>query len=236
MIPLGLQADVLVVVGEGTCSAKPDMAELTVSAQTTSTSATQALRENAERMLRVVQVLTTMGISQADIETTGLSVYPLHLLFYPQAWQPGYSEAQPIVGYRVSSAAKVLLRDMNRGGDILDAAVGAGANFGASISFRLQDDATVRRTALEAAGKDARVKAEMMAAAVGKQLGDLIAVAEETLPFPVWGGSAMGDGQLAPPGFLGGAVGGANSAMPVWPSNLTFRARLQIVYKLSRRE
>ena len=47
----------------------------------------------------------------------------------------------------------------------------------------------------------------------------------------------MGDGQLAPPGFLGGAAGGANSAMPVWPSNLTFRARLQgSVYKLSRKE
>jgi uncharacterized protein len=144
MTVLGIQSEGLVVVGEAMRSVAPDTVELRVGAQNTATSVTQALRENAARMLHVVQALTAMGISQADIETMGLSVYPLYSSPYQQAGQPHpaglgtypqpgqggiYGDVQPIVGYYVSSSVKVSLRDASRSGELLDAAIGAGANF-----------------------------------------------------------------------------------------------------------
>src|SRR5919202_547899 len=181
---VGLASEGLTVVGEATRSVAPDVAELTIGVQTTSTSAAQALRENATRMLHVAQAIMALGVNQTDIETTGLSVAPLYHLFHPQLgppqWpvvnpygQPGalavVGEVQPLVGYHVSSTAKVLLRDTNRSGETLDTVVAAGANCSIGIAFRLQDDTLVRRAVLEAAGREARAKAEALAAAVGRQ-------------------------------------------------------------------
>src|SRR5258707_1196344 len=44
---------------------------------------------------------------------------------------------------------------------------------------RVSPDMDRRRSALEAAGKDARAKAETLAAAAGKQVGDAIAITED---------------------------------------------------------
>jgi uncharacterized protein len=247
MTVLGIQSEGLVVVGEAVRSAAPDMVELTVGAQNTATSVTQALRDNAARMLHVVQAFAAMGISQADIETTGLSVYPLYSSPYQQAGQPQpaglgaypqtgqggiYGEVQPIVGYYVSSSVKVSLRDASRSGELLDAAIGAGANFCIGLSFRLRDESTVRRATLEAASKDAQAKAETVAAAVGKRLGDPVTVAADTFS-PTRGGGLMGTGQPAPQGFLGAPLAGTNiTPMAVSPGELTFGARVQILYQL----
>jgi uncharacterized protein YggE len=235
------------VVGEAVRSAAPDMVELTVGAQNTATSVTQALRDNAARMLHVVQAFTAMGINQADIETTGLSVYPLYSSPYQQAGQPQpaglgaypqtgqggiYGEVQPIVGYYVSSSVKVSLRDASRSGEFLDAAIGAGANFCIGLSFRLRDESAVHRATLEAASKDAQAKAEAVAAAVGKLLGDPVTVAADTFS-PTRGGGLMGTGQPAPQGFFGAPLAGTNiTPMAVSPGELTFGARVQIMYQL----
>ncbi len=244
---VGLPSEGLVVVGEATRSAVPDMVELTVGAQTPGTSATQALRENAARMLNIVQALTAMGISQTDIETTGLSVYPLYpplfypqtgqlpptgLSVYPQTWHSGaYGEVQPIVGYQASSSVKVSLRDTNRGGEVLDAAIAAGANFNIGVSFKIGDESAVRNVVLQAAYKDARTKADTLAGAVGKKLGDLVGVTEDTF-FPARDGDLTDDGQLALQGSFGAMRGAHISTLPASPDGLTFAARVQVTYKL----
>jgi len=244
----GLATEGLTVIGEATRSVAPDAAELTIGVQTTSPSAAQALRENAARMLHVVQAILALGVNQTDIETTGLSVSPLYPLFYPQLgppqWpllnpypqpgQPGIaSEVQPLVGYRVSSTAKVLLCDTNRSGEILDTAVTAGANSSVGMAFRLRDDAAVRRAVLEAASREAHTKAEAIAAAVGKQLGDPIRVTEDTSWLPASGGALRAHWSAVPQGppgaFLDGIHGGA---CPEMPGELTIHACLQVTYKL----
>jgi uncharacterized protein len=245
---VGFASEGLTVVGEATHSVAPDMAELTVGVQTTSTSAAQALRENATRMLHVVQAIMALGVSQTDIETTALSVSPLYPLFYPQLGQPQWpmvspyrqpgpsaiaSEVQPLVGYRVSSTAKVVLRDTNRSGEMLDTAVAAGANSGIGIAFRLRDDAAVRRAVLEAAGREARAKADALAAAVGKQLGDPIRVSEDTSGLPTQGGELRRNGSVLPQGTFGGFLDGVHlNAPPGMPGELTIHARVQVTYRL----
>lgn len=239
----------LTVVGEATRSVAPDVAELTVGVQTTSTSAAQALRENAARMLHVAQAIVALGVSQTDVETTGLSVSPLYPSLYPQLGQPQWpmvspyrqpgspaiaSEVQPLVGYRVSSTARVLVRDTKRSGELLDTAVAAGANASLGIVFRLWDDLAVRRAVLEAAGREARAKADALAAAVGKQLGDPIRVTEDTSCLSPQGGELRGNGSVVPQdGACGGFLDGVHrSALPGMSGELTIHARVQITYRL----
>ena len=47
------------------------------------------------------------------------------------------------------------------------------------FSFKAPDEAHARRSALEAAGKDARAKAEVLAGAAGRKIGEAVAIAED---------------------------------------------------------
>lgn len=76
---------------------------------------------------------------------------------------------------------RVNVREAARAGEILDAATRAGAILAGAFSFKASDEASARRATLEAAGKDARAKAETLAAAAGKQIGDPISISEELI-------------------------------------------------------
>src|SRR5207253_8786917 len=124
-----------------------------------------------------------------QLQPAGLGVYPP-----AQTWQSAaYGEMQPIVGYRASSSVKVSLRDANRGGEALDAAIAAGANCNIGVSFKIRDESTVRGAALQEAYKDAQTKAEALAEAAGKKLGDPVGVTGKAF-FPARDGGRMGDG------------------------------------------
>ncbi len=257
-----LQSEGLWVVGEATRSAPPDMVELMLGVQTDGATAIQALRENATKMTLVAQAIVAMGVGQGDIQTAGLSIYPLYtsrfqpsglsaclpypqtlqlqslgLGVYPQTAQPS-TEAPQIVGYRVSNSMRVSLRDPTRLGEVLDAAIAAGANLTSGVALKLRDESALRRTALEAAGKDARAKAEALATAVGKQLGDVITVTEE---FTSFGQPPPGFWGQAPLGLSGGSLGGflpfgmgaaPPSPTPGSPGELAYYARVVVVYQL----
>jgi uncharacterized protein YggE len=74
---------------------------------------------------------------------------------------------------------RVNVRDPGRVGDAADAAARAGATILGAFRLRPADEANARRASLEAAGKDARMKAEVLAAACGKQVGDAVSVSED---------------------------------------------------------
>jgi uncharacterized protein len=75
----------------------------------------------------------------------------------------------------------VNVREPGRAGEILDAATKAGATIAGGFSLKASDESQARRAALEAAGKDARAKAEALAAAAGKQIGEAVGICEEII-------------------------------------------------------
>lgn len=81
--------------------------------------------------------------------------------------------------YSARKTLRVIVRDAARAGEVVDSAVRAGASVVGAFAFRVNDEASARRGALEAATKDARAKAEALAIAAGRQLGDAVAVTEE---------------------------------------------------------
>jgi uncharacterized protein YggE len=82
--------------------------------------------------------------------------------------------------YRVSSLVKLALYDLNRVGEFIDALTHAGAFPTGGLVFRVRDESPARRMAFEEAMRVARIKAEAIAAAAGRQLGAPIGIVEQT--------------------------------------------------------
>lgn len=83
--------------------------------------------------------------------------------------------------YSARNIVRLNVREGGRAGAVADAAIKSGGTLLGGFSLRTGDEAGARRAALEAAGKDARAKAESLATAAGKQLGDPLAIVEEVV-------------------------------------------------------
>lgn len=166
------QAEAAIVVsGEGEVSVAPDYAELHAGVNTRAKTAAEATDANAKLMTAVIAALTNAGIARNDIQTAQFSVQPVYAL--PQ---PG--SEQKLMGFSASNQLTIKVRSIDKVGEVLDRAVGAGATDVGNISFLHSDLSKVRDQAREAAVADARRKAELYARAAGLKLGDVVWIAE----------------------------------------------------------
>jgi uncharacterized protein YggE len=232
----GAQPEGVTVMGEASRNAAPEVVDVTLDVHAAGPTAAQALRENALKLMQIGQALTAAGVPQNEIESRAGTVYPLHNPSNPLLGAAGgllpaglgpYAPVAPpefaaIGGYHVVSYLKLSVRDLSRLGDIVDSATRAGANLNAGFLFRLRDEPALRRALLEAAGRDARAKAETLAGALGRQLGDAASATEDVTsyylgtPFPAMGG-----------GMNQGAMGGPRFS----PGELSFHARVNVTYR-----
>jgi uncharacterized protein YggE len=191
------QTEGVTVTGEAVRRVAPESAEFVIEITASGATAAQALRDNHVKTTQVSQAVGPMGVQPADMQTISLN---LHNLFAPimQALPPfgampqisqgpvqsfggvfaGQGDLQ-LGSYQARNTVRVNVREPGRVGEIVDAVTRAGANIVGGFSFRASDEAHARRSALEAAGKDARSRAESLAAAAGKQLGDPVTLTEE---------------------------------------------------------
>jgi uncharacterized protein YggE len=146
----------LAVTGEGEVRVKPDIALLDLSVVTTSDTAQEAVRMNADRMASVISEIKLLGISAADIQTVGYNVSPII----------DYDEKSPTFGkileHRVDSQLRVRV-DVEKAGQVIDSAINAGANMASGLRFGLRDEMSARTKALKAAVKAARRDADVIA-------------------------------------------------------------------------
>jgi uncharacterized protein YggE len=89
---------------------------------------------------------------------------------------------------------RVTVRDTDQLGELLDAAVNAGANSIYGVTFYVDDQTAAASEARVEAVEDARTKAEELASAAGMTLGPMVALSEGTTPIlsPVY---RMGRGE-----------------------------------------
>ena len=165
--------------------------------------AAQALRDNHQKTAQLAQAVAGMGVQPADLQTISFNIYSLFapvmqaLPGYggmPQIGQgafPGYGVGASVPGavpnemqfgtYQARNTLRVSVREPGRVGEIVDALTKAGAMIGGTFSFKPSEEAQARRAVLESAGKDARAKAEALAQATGRQLGDAVSISEEVV-------------------------------------------------------
>jgi uncharacterized protein YggE len=158
------------VTGTGTVETAPDMATLMIGVTTQAATAAEALAANSEATEAVIARLTASGVEPRDMQTSNLSINP--------NWS-GYDSSTPTIsGYVAMNLLTVRVRALDTTGAVLDAAVADGANTLNGMTFGLADPEPVLNEARKEAVADARSKAELLAAAAGVKLGEVVSITD----------------------------------------------------------
>lgn len=194
--------------GTGKVAAPPDMAEMYFGASATAEDAKTALGNASAVAEDITAAIKRAGIPSNDIQTANVSVWP----------EQSGGERVTVTGYRASVQVRVKLRDIEKVGEVITAASEAGANEIGGPSFTLSDDADVRNEAIEAAIADARKRAQVMAKAADKSLGEIVSVSEANVSVP-------------PIYYDMGARATAES-VPIEPGQLDISTSVTVVFEL----
>ena len=168
----------VVTSADATVQIKPDRASISVGVQTRAATAAEAAAQNARKQQAIVDAIRGRGVPGDDIATANYSVSP--------EFRYREGETPLVTGFVVSNDVIVSVRSISRTGEIIDAALAAGANQINSLNFTVASPDSARRVALANAVVRARADAEAMARAAGGSLGQLLELTstEQSIPVP----------------------------------------------------
>lgn len=157
--PFPSREKVISVTGTATSSVEPDLLVITFGVETQEKSAKDALLGNSESMTAIVETIQSLGITEDEISTSRLSIYPIY-----DSYRDPVTEkyTQELIGYRVTNTISVETTKMDAAASIIDGAVSAGANRVDNVSFTLspQKQIQVKDELLGQAVINAKTKAE----------------------------------------------------------------------------
>ena len=166
----------IVVGGTGRVAVQPDLADLRLGVSVARPTVAAARAEAAATMEAILRSVTEMGTERRDIRTTLLSVQPRY------DYRDG--KAPKLTGYELANVVEVTIRDLDRVGDVVDGALGAGATSMDGLSFRVADPAPAEREARIRAMAAARASADVLAEAAGLAILGVADVVEGDVPRP----------------------------------------------------
>lgn len=159
--------------GEAVIIAKPDRAQIDIGVVTQADNSQNAASKNATQLGAVLAQLKQLLGTGADVKTISYSLSPNYR--YPT----GGGEPT-ITGYTATNVVRVTLDDLTQVGKVIDAATGSGANRIQSLQFTLKNRETVEAQALTEAARNARKKADTLAAALGVNILRILSVSESS--------------------------------------------------------
>jgi uncharacterized protein len=192
--------------GTSTTEVRQDQVSVTVGVETNGTTAQEAVSQNANLTAQVIAAVRGLGISEDRIETSSFSVSPVYearqplqpcIEIYPPP--PECDTRQEIIGYRATNTVTATLDvpflrmltqptpDLNAG-QVIDAAVGAGANRVDTIVFFISPDRQqeIRDTLISDAIANARQRANIAAEALGMTISGVQSATLNPIDFPVF--------------------------------------------------
>ena len=208
----GLQG--ISVSGQGSVTAKPDTALLSLGVSVFADTARGARSEAADAMTTLLDSLKRNGIDEKDIKTTQFSLNPEY--DYSRSGSPR------LIGYRVTNAVSVKVRDLNRAAEVIDEAVDAvGDPIQISgISFTVDDPKPLLSQARAQAMADAKAKAEELAKLAEVTQGKPIAISETS------------SGGTPPVFYAARALEATGAATPIEPGQLEITVSVQVTYAI----
>ena len=170
----------LTVVGYGLVRYNPDSLSVSFTMVGQGTSAEEALTRCSEKTVAVINLLKSLGISEEDMKTSYINVYPVY------DW-----EAKPprIIGYQAEYSLSVVVRDIQMASKVIDNAVKAGADRINGVTFTLSSgkEDELKMGAIKAAVEDARAKANIIAKTLGLKILSIesISLSSTEVPTPI---------------------------------------------------
>lgn len=154
------------VQGVGEVRVRPDAVRFTITIKTDGSDLTTALEDNEKATQEALAILKKYEIADADIEIS----------------QPSQEEGifEP-VHYIVRQNIKVVLHDLTKYETLFTEILRDKAYQTSEVRFLISDLTPYKEQALNLAVSDARDKAEIMATEIGRELGEVLTVYEESL-------------------------------------------------------
>lgn len=208
----------ITVSASSTVRLVPDKATVSFGVTTQEQTAELAQSKNSEAVKNVIEILTGRGVEEKSIRTTYYSMYP----------QYDWSDVeQRIIGYQVTTTMTVQDQNIEDLGALLSACVAAGINNVDSVSFLCSGYDEAYRQALAQAVAASKDKAEAMAEASGRELGEPITITEG------WQDSSARYGRSAELPFSLSEVAADNAEGPsLQPGEAEITANVTVSYRL----
>jgi uncharacterized protein len=198
----------ITVTGTGTATGTPNQLVVTMGVQVSAGSVSTALDAANQTVSQVTAALRGQGVAAADIQTSGLSIYP------------NYQSGSPVpISYQVTESLAATLNQVSAAGGQIEAAVRAGGNAITvdGVSLNLTDDGPLFAAARASAMRDARAKAGQFARAAGEPLGQVLSITSATTS--------------SPPDFAPSAATSAGSAaVPISAGSQQVSVSVTVVY------
>lgn len=201
--PPASDTDTVTVMGVGSVEAVPDEANFSFGVESRGRTAQAAIAANAAAMEKVIAALRQAGAR--EIATQWVSVYAVT------------GEDGSVTGYSASNSVSATV-GVQRAGALIDAAAEAGANQISGPGMSSSDADRLYRDALSDAVADARERAEALAKAAGRTLGEISSIVE--------GGAAT------PLPYAEKAALDAASPTPIVPGRQETSAMVSVTFEL----
>ncbi len=202
-------AHTITVSATGTVTVVPDVARISLGVTSSKPTVKAARATAAQSMTDILAAIKALGIADADIQTTNLSLYPQ----YAQGPSPR------VTGYQISEQVRITVRDLDKAGDVVDAATAKGATNVDGISFEMADPAKALDDARASAVTAARASAQALAKAGNVSLGTVISITDATPNSPIYYGPVRA-----------GAL--TDLATPVEPGSQDLTANVTVVFEI----
>lgn len=166
----------IVVMGTGTVSVVPDVADLRLGVAVARPTVEAARAEAATVMASILAAVAAAGVASRDVRTTLLSIQPHY------DYRDG--QAPLLTGYELANTVEVTIRDTATVADVVDGTLRAGATSMDGLSFRVADPAPAEREARIRAVAAARGRADVLAEAAGLTIIGVTDIVEGSAAVP----------------------------------------------------
>ncbi len=159
---------IITVTGTGKVSAAPDVVRLNLGVQSVNSDLNSAIEDNNTRIADIISVIEEYGIPSADFRTSNFSVY----------YQQPYGDSNTAGTYNVNNSIFVEMKDIDRIGNFIEDALGAGANQFYGLDYAISDPEPLMKKARELAVKNAIELADETAGYADLAIGKIISMEE----------------------------------------------------------
>ncbi len=174
--------------------------------------AAEASKLSAEKARKVADAIKGKLAGKGTIEINQGALQP--------EYEPVNNQNQESIGYQASNSISVETGAIDQVGSLIDTAIAAGANRANFVSFNLRDDSKARSEAIADACKDAQLKANAAAQALGLRVKRVMKV------------TSVGDFRWQQGGMSAGVASDAVVRTPIKPGELTVPAMVTVTYEI----
>ncbi len=159
------------VNGSGTAFGAPDIAYIEIGYEIADEDLNHAFEQTSTTLYAIRDAVLALDIASEDIQTRGLS------LWVDERYTVG-PDQEPQRLYRLSNAFRLVIRDIERVADVIDASVQAGANNIYGLQYGIADTDALEEQARARAAADAKARAANLAALFGNTVGEPLHISE----------------------------------------------------------